>query len=77
MPEITISVSEETKRGMDEFPEMNWSAVACRELQEKVNKLRLYKSLVTKSKLTEKNALEIGSKVSEALHERYKQLDIE
>lgn len=76
MPTITLSVSEELKREMDESPEMNWSEVARAAIREKVSHLKLLKSIVSKSKLTEEEALklsiELGRKVNKAMHERFK-----
>jgi len=72
MVNMTLAVPEELKKQMDKFPEINWSEVARKAIQEKAWKLVLFESLVAKSKLTEKDALEIGCKVSKALHERYK-----
>ncbi len=39
---------------------------------EKLNQLRLLKAIVAKSKLTEKDALELGRKINKSLHERLK-----
>ena len=57
---------------MDESPEMNWSEVARTAIREKVSQLHLLKSIAAKSKLTEKEAIELGRKINKSLHERYK-----
>ncbi len=72
MVSITLSVPEEIKKEMDSFPEMNWSAVAREAIRAKVAQLRLLKSIAAKSKLTEKDAIELGRKINKALHERHK-----
>lgn len=72
MPTITLSVSEDLKKEMDEFKIINWSAVAREAIRDKVSELALFKSIVSKSKLSEKDAEEIGNEISESLHERYK-----
>lgn len=72
MPTITLSVSEELKREMERCKEINWSAVAREAIQEKVSQLGILKSLAAKSKLTKKDALELGRKINQSLHERYK-----
>ena len=72
MPTITLSVPEELKNEMDEFVDINWSAVARGAIKEKILQLKLFKSITSKSKLTEKDALELGKKINKSLHERFK-----
>ena len=72
MPTITLSVPEDLKREMDEFKEMNWSEVARAAIREKVSQLAILKAITAKSKLTEKDALEIGRKINKSMHDRFK-----
>ncbi len=72
MPTITLSVPEDLKHEMDEFKEMNWSEVARAAIREKVAQLAILKSITAKSRLTEKDALELGRKVNKSMHERFK-----
>ena len=74
MPTITLSVPEELKQDMEASPDINWSAVAREAIREKVEQLRILKSITAKSKLTEKDALALGRKINKSLHERYKRL---
>ena len=68
MPTITLSVPEELKRDMDESKEINWSEVARTAIRSKVSQLKILKTISAKSKLTEKDALELGRKINESLH---------
>lgn len=70
MPTITLSVPEDLKKDMDESKEINWSEVARAAIKSKVEQLRILKSITAKSKLTEKDALELGRKINKSLHER-------
>ena len=70
MPTITLSVPEELKREMDESAEINWSEVARAAIREKVSQLRILKAIVAKSKLTEKDALELGRKLRKSVHDK-------
>jgi hypothetical protein len=70
MPTITLSVPEDLKKQMDESKEINWSQVARTAIQEKVAQLKILKAISAKSKLTEKDALELGRKINKSLHER-------
>lgn len=72
MPNITLSVSEDLKKLMDESKFINWSEVAREAIQEKAAQMALLKSITSKSKLTEKDAIELGEKISKSLHEKYK-----
>lgn len=72
MPTITLSVPEDLKREMDESPEMNWSEVARAAIRERVAQLSILRSIVAKSRLTEKDALELGRKINKSLHEHFK-----
>lgn len=81
MAEVVVKVPEELKRELEEFPEVDWSIVIGEfikaktfELElERSRKLRhlLFKALTAESKLTEKDALELGKKIKEG---RFKEL---
>lgn len=72
MPTLTLAVPAELKAEMDSMPELNWSEVARKAIAERVAEYRLFKSIVAKSKLTEKDALEIGGKINEEMYREYK-----
>jgi len=76
MPTITLSLPGELKKQMDEFEDINWSAVAREAIKNRLSQLMLFKSIVSKSKLTEKDALEIGKKINASLHKRFKEESI-
>lgn len=69
MPTITLSVPEDLKREMEKSKEINWSEVARAAIKSKVAQLRILKTISAKSKLTEKDALELGRKINKSLHE--------
>lgn len=71
MTTITLSMPDELKKEMDESKEINWSEVARTAIRQKLAQLRILKSIAAKSKLTEKDALELGKKINKSLHERY------
>jgi len=71
MPTITLSVPDNIKKEMDESKEINWSEVARVAIKTKLAQLRILKAITAKSKLTEKDALELGRKINASLHERY------
>ena len=73
MPTITLSLPDDLKKRMDEFEDINWSAVAREAIKNRLSQLMLFKSIVSRSKLTEKDALEIGKKINASLHKRFKE----
>ncbi len=72
MPTITLSIPEDIKKDMDESKDINWSAVAREAIKTKIAQLRILKAITAKSKLTEKDALELGRKINASMHEKYK-----
>lgn len=71
MSTITLSIPEDLKVEMEGSPEINWSEVARAAIREKLGQLKLLKLIASKSKLTEKDALELGRKLRRAVHERH------
>ena len=74
MPTLTLAIPKELKSEMDSLPELNWSEIARKAISKEVKEYKLFRSIVSKSKLTEKDALELGRKVNKSLHERYEKL---
>lgn len=71
MTTMTLAVPEELKEKMDEFPEINWSAVAREAIKNKINMLQKFKEFTKDSTMTEEDALELGAKVNKAMAKRY------
>jgi hypothetical protein len=74
MAELKIVIPEDLKREIDRSPSIDWSKVVRDAIREKASKLALLKTMASKSKMTELDALELGKKVNKGLHERYKEL---
>ncbi len=72
MPTLTLAVTKELKQEMDSLPEFNWSAVCRERIREKIAEYKLFKSITDKSKLSQKDALEIADKVKEGMYRAYK-----
>jgi len=70
MVSITLSVPEELKKEMDSISYVNWSAIAREAIMERMAILKRMDQLLSKSKLTEKDALELGKKVKKAVSKR-------
>ena len=80
MAELEFKVSEDLKQEVERHKEVNWSAVIKeairKELGERAERriiLVALNKMLEKSKLTEKDALELGEKVKEGMLKRYKE----
>ena len=71
MVSITLAVPEELKSEMDKHPEMNWSEIARQAIREKLAILKRMDTLLAKSKLTEKDAMDIGKKVNKSVAKKF------
>ena len=71
MVTMTLAVPEDLKHKMDSFPELNWSEVARQAFKQKITDLEILNRFVKNSRLTERDALELGAKVSKSLAKRY------
>lgn len=72
MPNVTLAVPEELHRIMRSHPEIKWSEIARQAMKEYAARLQVIDDVTSKSKLTERDALEIGDVVKRDLSERYK-----
>jgi len=78
-----LQLPKELEDKMMEFPEVDWSKVAEEAIEARAFELKLSRSkelqralieaLASKSKLTEKDALELGSKVNEGISRELKE----
>ena len=68
---ITLSVPKELKEEMDKARFINWSEVAREAIREKTAQLKILQEITSKSKLTEKDAIELGKKINAGLHKKY------
>lgn len=71
MTELRIEVPEELKQEMDEF-KVNWSLVIRKLIKQKMDRLLELKGIVSKSKFTEKDVLELSEKVDGSLAQRFR-----
>jgi len=72
MANITLAVPENLLEKMREHPEMNWSEVARQAIKEKMENLELLDKITTKSRMTAKDAVEIGELVKASMWKKLK-----
>ncbi len=82
MGTITLSLPDALKEKIAKVEWVNWSSVARTAFEEKLEdikaleskkRLERVKQLVAKSTFTEEDADEMGRKISESLHKRYRE----
>ena len=83
MAELVVKIPEKLEKEIEELQEEDWSEVAIKAIElrafelklERSRKLRhaLFKALISGSKLTEEDALELGRKANEELLEELKE----
>ena len=67
MANITLSVPDGLKKKMEKYPEIKWSQVARKAIEEKIKDMELLDKLTEKSKLTKKDAEEISKIIKEEM----------
>jgi len=72
MVNVTLSIPTDLKHKMENFAEINWSAVAREAFDEKINDLEFIKKFKSKSILTEKDAIKLGKELNKKLAKRRK-----
>ena len=63
MTNLTLSIPDDLKAKMSRFPEINWSEVARQAIMEKTRVLGQMQQLLSRSTLTEQDALKIGREI--------------
>ena len=70
MANITLAIPEELHRKMRRHKDLRWSGLVRSVIEEKINDLEAMDRLLAKSRLTEKDALEISEKIKKAVAKR-------
>ncbi len=71
MVELKIKIPEDLKRKMEKF-EVDWSPAIRRIIEREIQNLTEIERIVSKSKMTEEDALELGEKISKSIAERFR-----
>lgn len=74
MPSLTLAIPKELKTKMEHFSELNWSEVARKAIQEKIEVLEKMNRLLAKSKLTEEETLSFGRLIKKNAWKKTKKL---
>ena len=71
MPSLTLTIPQELKEKMQQFPEINWSEVARQAIIEKTKHLERMNQLLQNRTLDETEALELGSAIKKQVFQKH------
>lgn len=71
MTNMTLAVPEDLKAIMEKHKEVKWSEVARGAMWVHAKKLELMDKLLAKSKLSDKDAMELGRRIKEGIAKRH------
>jgi predicted house-cleaning noncanonical NTP pyrophosphatase (MazG superfamily) len=69
---VTFAVPEELHEIMRRHPEIKWSEIARKAMWEYAQKLELMERIVSGSRLSKKDVLELDKKVKAGMSEKYR-----
>lgn len=71
MANMTLTIPENMRKDMKQFPEIKWSEVARKAIAEKLEVLQMANKIASKSKLTEKDVKEFSDRIKESATKRF------
>lgn len=71
MVNMTLAVPDELDGIMKKHREVKWCEVARKAMRDHAKRLELMDKLLANSKLTEKDAIEIGRKINKSIAKRH------
>lgn len=75
VPNITLSVDDETFAEMRRHKDIKWSEVARQAFRRKLNQVHLWDGLLSESKLTTDDVTDLAGEVDESMARRFGSLD--
>ena len=71
MTNMTLAIPEDLHKIIKKHKEIKWTEIARQAMWEQARKLELMDNLLSKSELTEKDALEIGRKIKREIAKKH------
>lgn len=68
----TVTLPKDMENRMESFPEVNWSAVLRKAVEERLEKLAFLKHFASESELSEAESVKLGKELKKRLAERYR-----
>jgi len=71
MTNMTLAIPEELHKIIKKHKEIKWTEIARQAMWEQARKLELIDDILSKSELTEEDALEIGRKIKREIAKKH------
>jgi len=71
MTNMTLAIPEELHKIIKKHKEIKWTEIARQAMWEQARKLELMDNLLSESKLTDKDAIEIGRKIKREIAKKH------
>ena len=68
---MTLAIPENLHKLMRKHRQIKWSEIARQAIHEQARKLELMDKILSNSKLTEENALELGRRINKGIAKRH------
>ena len=73
MTNMTLAIPEDLHKIMKKHKEIKWTEVARQAMWERARRLELMDTLLSKSEISEKDAIEIGRKIKHEIAKKHRQ----
>jgi len=67
MPNLTLAIPEALQKKMKQHPDIRWSRIVQKTIEERIDDLEMMEKLTKKSKLTQKDVDEISKKIDSSV----------
>ena len=71
MTNMTLAIPDDLYEVMKKHKEIKWTEVARQAIRERARKIELMDSLLSKSEITEEDAIEIGNKIKHEISKKH------
>jgi len=71
MTNMTLAIPDDLYKVMKKHKEIKWTEVARQAIRERARKIELMDSLLSKSEITEEDAIEIGNKIKHEISKKH------
>jgi hypothetical protein len=68
---MTLAIPDDLYKVMKKHKEIKWTEVARQAIRERARKIELMDSLLSKSEITEEDAIEIGNKIKHEISKKH------
>ncbi|MBI4361446.1 hypothetical protein HY572_06795 [Candidatus Micrarchaeota archaeon] len=72
MATVSVFVPDDLKKKMDSREEVNWSGLLRNAIASEIDKLEFLEEVASKSKFTQKDAIELGRRLNAAIAKRHR-----